>query len=78
MAQSFQLDGNQYFHLEDRSSYNHNYYQHHTTGQIIYEECDGLHVEFRFYEIVGNEKIWLGASEQDITEGLITIHPDWL
>ena len=78
MVTSFQIDGNQYLHLEDRSQYNHNYYQHQTTGQIIYEECDEVYGEYRFYEIINNENVWLGASDQDLTEGLITIHPDWL
>lgn len=78
MTNEIQLDGTQYIHLTERSCYNNNYYMHRETGEIIFEECEELYGTFAFWRWSSTDEIFLGRSEQDITEGLITIHPDWL
>jgi len=78
MANEIQLDGTQYEHLADRSCYNNNYYQHRETGEIIFEKCEELEGTFAFWIWTPTEKNFIGRSEKDLTEGLITIHPDWL
>lgn len=78
MANEIQLDGSRYIHLADRSWYNNNYYQHEENGEIILEKCDEFYGEYEFYRWTPTEEFLLGRSDQDLTKGLITIHPDWL
>jgi hypothetical protein len=77
MAQDIQLDGTQYVHLAERSHYNNNYYQHRETGEIIFEKCEELYGTFAFWIWTPSQETFLGRSEDDITTGVITIHPDW-
>lgn len=78
MGKEIELDGTQYIHLEDRSCYNNNYYQHKENGEIILEICDEFYGEYEFYRVSSNSEFLLGRSDQDITKGVITIHTDWL
>ena len=78
MTQEFQINGNDYIHLAERSCYNNNYFQHRETGEIIFEKCNELAGSYDFYRIENNEQVWLGGSDQDLESGLITIHPDWI
>jgi hypothetical protein len=78
MANEITLHGADFIHLTERSVYNNNYFQHRETGEIIFEECDELYGEFTFYRCTENEQIFLGRSENDLTEETIVIHPDWL
>lgn len=65
--------------MDEISTYNHNYYKCTISGNLIYEECDELNCEFRFWKITEDEKIWLGASEDDITaKDVIEIHSNWV
>jgi len=77
MAQTIELNGHDYVHLPERSAYNNNYYQHRETGQIIFEKCEEYEGTFAFWEWALDGETFLGRSEEDLTEGIIQVHPDW-
>lgn len=78
MANEIILRGSEYVHLPERSSYNHNYYQHIETGEIILEDCDEYYNSWTFYRVENNENVCLGVAEDDLTNNeTVTIHPDW-
>jgi hypothetical protein len=78
MANEITLHGADFVHLKERSVYNHNYYQHRETGEIILEDCDELYGEYTFYRCLeGKYEIFLGRGVNDLTEETIVIHPDW-
>lgn len=46
-------------HLEDRSSYNHNFYRNPETGEVVLEECDD-DVWCDYYLIVDGREEYIG------------------
>ena len=79
MTKEITLDGTKYIHLEARSAYNNNYYQHKETGEVIlvqYEECSNA---YEYYLWVQDQPLtFLGTGMDYITDGVIIIDPDWI
>ncbi len=78
MANEITLHGPDYIHLADRSFYNNNYFQHRETGEIIFEKCEEFEGTFAFWRWKPDNKIFLGRSENDLSEDTIVIRPDWI
>jgi hypothetical protein len=72
------LDGSEWEHISNGSLYNRNFYRNLRTGEMVLEVCEELEGTFAFYSVEpGSSPSFMGRSENDITDGIITVHPDW-
>ena len=68
------LDRKDYVHLQTRSSYNNNYYQHKETGEVILEQYDECSNAYDYFLYVQDQPLtFLGASVNSIEDDIITL-----
>ena len=73
MSDIIYLNGSNYLHLRERSCYNHNFYQHKETGEILLEICEEDYNSFEIYR-EGNEGLdYLGCSDTGFDSGSVEI-----
>jgi hypothetical protein len=75
MTNTILLTGTDYFRLADRSSYNHNFYQHRETGEVLLEICSELYNSFEIYREENGELNFLGDSDDSLESVHVTIYP---
>ena len=74
MTSEITLDRKDYVHLQTRSSYNNNYYQHKETGEVILEQYDECSNAYDYFLYVQDQPLtFLGASVKSIEDGIITL-----
>ena len=74
MTSEITLDRKDYVHLQTRSSYDNNYYQHKETGVVILEKYVECSNDFEYFLYVQDQPLtFLGASVKSFDDDIITL-----
>jgi hypothetical protein len=65
-----------YIRLPERSTYNHNYYRHKDTGEVLLEICYEQYNSFEIFREGDDGLDFLGSSNSSLEDGDIEIHPN--